>query len=143
MLVADLPSILLVEDDFAWRTLVSYRLSEGFQVYACEDGEEALDVLAGARVGVILVDVVMPNMDGTALARALLRHPALKFDPPPPVLVLTGLAPEDRQVEALRRMPLVTAVFHKPIDMEVLHAAVQRAAAHDWAAVQGLAARCA
>jgi two-component system cell cycle sensor histidine kinase/response regulator CckA len=63
---------ILVVDDQRFARRVAYRvLSEaGYRVLEAEDGEEALDAMhsARARVDLVMIDVVMPGMDGVELA---------------------------------------------------------------------------
>src|SRR3954451_13294997 len=63
---------ILVVDDQRYARRVAYRvLSEaGYRVLGAEDGEEALDAmhLARMRVDLVMIDVVMPGMDGVELA---------------------------------------------------------------------------
>jgi CheY-like chemotaxis protein len=63
---------VLVVDDQRFARRVAYRvLSEaGYRVLEAEDGDEALGALsvAGGRVDLIMIDVVMPGMDGVELA---------------------------------------------------------------------------
>ena len=63
---------VLVVDDQRFARRVAYRvLSEsGYRVLEAEDGEEALGALsiAGGRVDLVMIDVVMPGMDGVELA---------------------------------------------------------------------------
>ena len=63
---------MLVVDDQRFARRVAYRvLSEsGYRVLEAEEGEEALGALsiAGGRVDLVMIDVVMPGMDGVELA---------------------------------------------------------------------------
>jgi two-component system cell cycle sensor histidine kinase/response regulator CckA len=66
---------VLVVDDQPYARRVAYRvLSEaGYRVLEAEDGEEALDALhhARLRVDLLIIDIVMPRMDGVELARQI------------------------------------------------------------------------
>src|SRR5665213_1595206 len=64
--------ILLAEDDLNLGVLlVDYLESEGFDVKLCKDGELALNVFQGNQFDLCLLDVMMPKMDGFALAKAI------------------------------------------------------------------------
>lgn len=68
-------TILLVEDSEALRKLTrSFLESHGFKVLVAQDGEEALEVEArhSGKIDLLLTDVVMPGMNGRALAERLL-----------------------------------------------------------------------
>lgn len=66
---------VLVVDDQRYARRVAYRiLSEaGYRVLEAEDGDEALDALHSARMGVdlVMIDVVLPGMDGVELANQI------------------------------------------------------------------------
>lgn len=64
--------ILIVDDDDHLREVVRYALSrEGFDVRQAEDGEAALKLVDRLRPDLIVLDVMMPNMDGLAFCRTL------------------------------------------------------------------------
>lgn len=79
--------ILVVEDDDRVRDAVTEILSElGYQLRSASDGKAALDIIQrGAPFDLILSDVVMPNMNGPALAKA-----ARAIVPEVPILFMTG-----------------------------------------------------
>ena len=83
-------TILLAEDEDGVRTLLRDALvAEGYRVLESRDGAEALTVCAehGASIDLLLTDVVMPNLDGRALAeRMRALHPAVK------ILFMSGYA---------------------------------------------------
>ena len=59
------PKILLVEDDIGLTTVYRARLAaEGFEVYNCENGEDALSEAIKHRPDLILLDVMIPNISG-------------------------------------------------------------------------------
>ncbi len=64
--------ILLVEDDLSMGFLLSeYLESEGFEVKLCRDGESGLAAFQRAEFDLCILDVMMPKMDGFALAQAI------------------------------------------------------------------------
>ena len=64
--------ILLAEDDLNLGVLlVDYLESEGFDVMLCKDGELALKAFENNQFDLCLLDVMMPKMDGFALAKAI------------------------------------------------------------------------
>lgn len=68
------PNLLLAEDDRNLGLLLAdYLQSEGFEVRLCADGEEALETFATQAFDLCLLDVMMPKMDGFALAQAIRR----------------------------------------------------------------------
>lgn len=79
--------VALVDDQAIIRTGLARILSpdDGFEVVAeCGDGVEALEVLSGTAVDVVLMDIRMPRLDGIEATRRLRDHADA-----PPVLVLT------------------------------------------------------
>jgi two-component system alkaline phosphatase synthesis response regulator PhoP len=68
------PSVLVVEDEENIRDLVSYTLlREGYQVTAVSSGEEAMASVMRSRPALILLDVMLPGVDGLHVCRRL-RH---------------------------------------------------------------------
>ncbi len=84
-------TILIVEDDDEIRELLSEMLTDkGYAVLTASDGEGALEVLRGSPAPCLIVlDLMMPKMDGWTLRTNLLADPALAAIP---VVVLSGAA---------------------------------------------------
>ncbi|MGH2341314.1 PleD family two-component system response regulator [Segnochrobactraceae bacterium EtOH-i3] len=87
--------VLIVDDDDFSAALLSARLEEDYyDVEVVRTGAEALDFLTHATVDVILLDVVMPGMDGFEVCRRLKADPATQTIP---VVMVTALdQPADR-----------------------------------------------
>ena len=67
------PHILIVDDHREIRELVSRALSkEGFRVSTAADGRAMRQVLADARIDLILLDLMLPGDDGLSLCRTLI-----------------------------------------------------------------------
>jgi PAS domain S-box-containing protein len=83
--------VILVVDDTPANLGVLFELLDqaGFEVLVAEDGASALERAALARPDLILLDVVMPDMDGFATCQRLTQHPDLQETP---VLFMTALA---------------------------------------------------
>ena len=81
-----MPTVLIVEDDDAARTLTAARLKPYYEVRTARDGQEALRVLDRHHVDLAVVDVMMPSMNGYELVDAL-RASSINL----PVLMLTAL----------------------------------------------------
>src|SRR5262249_35930436 len=65
-------AILIVDDDPHLRELASVFLRrEGFDIYEASDGVEALSILDRTRVELVILDIMMPKMDGWELGRQL------------------------------------------------------------------------
>lgn len=64
--------VLIVDDDPHIRQLArAFLHNEGFNVYEANDGVEALTLLEGVKVDLVILDIMMPNMDGWELCRQL------------------------------------------------------------------------
>ncbi|HLE28434.1 MAG TPA: response regulator [Anaerolineales bacterium] len=68
--------ILIVEDIASVRELIEIQLKlRGYNVVSARDGQEALDFIAKERPAVVLTDILMPRVDGFALAHKLRTNP--------------------------------------------------------------------
>lgn len=118
--------VLLVDDNAELRRLVADYLGkqEGFaEVGQASNGMEALQYLSEQPVDVLLMDIIMPQMDGYALLEELRRRP---LEPMPQVIVLTALGRDDfimRAVELGARYYMV-----KPFEVQVLAARIREIA---------------
>ncbi|WP_240807872.1 ATP-binding protein [Polyangium spumosum] len=90
--------ILLADDNADMRAYVGRILGERWKVEAVADGAEALEAARRARPDLVLTDVMMPNLDGYGLLRAL-REDAATRDVP--VIMLSARAGEESRVEGL------------------------------------------
>ena len=83
------PLILVVDDDPTMRMLARAALEqEGCSVEEAEDGADAISVLAARKPDLILLDVMMPGMDGFSVCEQVRRLPGLERTP---VCMMTGL----------------------------------------------------
>lgn len=122
---ADLPSsppsgsrtILVVDDDQDLLDVTRFVLEgEGHGVLTARNGEEALVLLrAGPLPALVLLDLMMPVMNGWAFLEARAREPALQAIP---VLVLTASEPEE--------VPGAVGILRKPFDLDDLINAVEQ-----------------
>ncbi len=110
--------ILVAEDDAAVSAFVSRALTHrGHEVVAVGDGMAALAALATEPFELLLTDIVMPGLDGIALAlKASKDYPRMK------ILLMTGFASERQRAHNLEA--LVHRVVEKPFNLEQICAAV-------------------
>ncbi|MCX7421728.1 MAG: response regulator [Planctomycetia bacterium] len=90
------PTVLIIEDDPDTRDLLRRTLaSEGWKTFEAENGRDGLDCLSKAQPSLILLDLMMPLMDGFQFLSELRRHPHWSGVP---VLVITAmeLSPNDQ-----------------------------------------------
>jgi CheY-like chemotaxis protein len=111
-------TVLIVEDDQELRDMmVQLLVLEGFEAYPASDGLDALRQLRApdAHADVILLDMMMPRMDGWEFCRERAQYPALRAIP----IVVLSAAPRDRiNVDA-------AAVLSKPFDYDRLLTAIR------------------
>jgi len=71
------PIILIVDDDQNFREIWKTKLSSsGFQVFEAENGKKALEILTNLQPDIILLDIVMPELDGIETFFAIKDNPA-------------------------------------------------------------------
>jgi DNA-binding response OmpR family regulator len=81
----DSSTILLVDDEDAVQKLLAYPLErEGFRVLQAWDGEEALERFAAERVDLVVLDVMLPKLDGLEVCKRLRAQSAV------PIIMLTA-----------------------------------------------------
>ncbi len=117
------PRVLVVDDERFMRLQVRQVLQrEGFEVFEAETGGDALARLDSVRPDLVLVDGLMPDMDGVDCCRRILATPGYAHLP---VLMITGL--DDRasidQAFAAGALDFVT----KPVQWDVLRHRLRRA----------------
>jgi CheY-like chemotaxis protein len=113
------PQILIVEDDREVRETLGYFLSAmGYRTAGAENGHEALELLQGGlRPAVILLDLMMPVMDGWEFREQQLGDEDLARIP---VIVTSAMTPRGEEL-------LADACFLlKPIDLQDLLRAIER-----------------
>ncbi|MES2264425.1 MAG: response regulator [Pseudomonadota bacterium] len=116
------PSILVVDDTPANLTLVGGLLRGDYRVKLAASGEKALQLCAAAAPDLVLLDLMMPGIDGFEVCRRLKANPATAHIP---VIFLTTVSDAERTVEglALGAADYVT----KPIEPTILQARVASA----------------
>ncbi|WP_390622220.1 ATP-binding protein [Tautonia marina] len=114
--LGDRPRVLLVEDDETTRLPMSHLLElSGFDVQTACDGPEALEWLAQERPTLVLLDLMMPRMDGIEVLRRIRGDNQLADLP---VLILSGDVLDER-IQQLRSLG-VSGTLSKPIDFDRL-----------------------
>jgi CheY-like chemotaxis protein len=116
--------VLIVEDDEDLREMMAQLLTlEGFQAAAVANGREALEYLHdGEKPHVILLDLMMPVMDGWEFRRQQQADPTLA---PVPVIVLSAL--DQARASSLE----ANAFLKKPLDFDRLLALVRQYCPHN------------
>jgi len=96
----DRPCVLVVDDDPDLRSLANMQLGDGFDVIQAASGEEALALAVAEIPDVILLDIMMPGMDGSQVLTELSNNPDTKDIP---VIFLSALGTVDDRVKGLDR----------------------------------------
>lgn len=108
-------SILVVDDDRTIRNLLKNRLEKvGFHVYTADAGQVALHMLKTTAIDLILLDQIMPDMDGLETFEKIKKE----IPSPPPVIMATALDSTDLAVESMK-IGLADFVV-KPMDINLL-----------------------
>jgi len=119
MLPAMRPAILLVDDDPTLLSVLARRLSrEGYEAHSAPSGFAALASLERGWPALVVVDLMMPGMDGFELCRRIKRIADL------PIVVLSAVDASESKVRALEQY--AEDYITKPFDPEELIARVQR-----------------
>ncbi len=93
------PKILVVDDEPDALELISYNLkAAGFDVITADDGEEALKKARAAQPALVILDVMLPEVDGLEVCKTLRRDPATSSIP---IIMLTAKAAEIDRVLGL------------------------------------------
>lgn len=91
-------TILIIEDDITLSQIASERLRhEGYQVYTVFDGPDGLAVAANMHPDLILLDIIMPIMNGFEVLKKLKEDPKLRSIP---VIIFSNLAQEKDKARA-------------------------------------------
>lgn len=85
--------ILLVEDERTLRDMYSLKLTkEGYEVTSAEDGEQAIELAKSSKPDLILLDVILPKIDGFAVLDTLRKT---KNFAKTPIIMLTNLGQKE------------------------------------------------
>lgn len=107
-----MPPVLIVEDDESTREMLMTDLQlSGIPAVAAVNGREALDVMKRERPCLILLDLMMPVMDGEAFRRSQLKDPDLSSVP---VILLSARHDVPKRAEVLH----TDGWIMKPFDIE-------------------------
>ncbi len=109
-------SVLVVDDDVEIRQMLTILFElEGWRVVDAKDGFEALDILGLNLPDAIVLDVMMPNMDGLTFCQSLRSSPRTAEIP---IIMLSGKPTEVAKREGLQAG--ASAYFIKPPDLNEL-----------------------
>ena len=90
--MSDAQTILLVDDEDSVQKLLAYPLErDGYEVLPARDGEEALISFAQEQVDLVVLDLMLPRLDGLEVCRQLRAQSSV------PIIMLTARGDEERQ----------------------------------------------
>ena len=119
MLTPVRPAVLLVDDDLTLLSVLSRRMARaGYEVRTATSGSAALKLLEGSWPAIMVVDLMMPGMDGFELCRRVKQIADL------PIIVLSAVDASEAKVSALELY--AEDYVTKPFDPDELVARVQR-----------------
>jgi two-component system OmpR family response regulator len=124
----ELKKILYVEDDTSIQLVTRLALEEvgGLKVEVCGSGLEAIEVAAEFNPDLLLLDVMMPGLDGPD---TLLELRKLKATATTPAIFMTAKV-QQQEVAALEQLPGTIGVITKPFDPMTLASQLREAWGH-------------
>jgi CheY-like chemotaxis protein len=115
-----LETIHVVEDhDDSRRMLEDMLTQAGFRVLTATDGAEALRLLASERPDLIVLDLILPWVNGVEVLRTVRDHPQLRIVP---VLVVTGTQTSEFELRTFRPV----RVLRKPLNVDAVVPTIQQ-----------------
>lgn len=107
-------SILVIDDDIALRVMFQTLLrEEGYRVLEANNGQEALDLLKTEKPSLIVLDLMMPVMNGWQFLEEVEKHPELDATP---IILLSA----SRELATTARLNKIRAFLPKPFDIDTL-----------------------
>ena len=115
--------VLVVEDDLDIQELLKNFLQEvGYEIILASDGVEALSVFSTAQFDLVLLDVMLPKIDGFAVCEFIRKQSQV------PIIMLTALSGEEEQIRGLDLQvdDYITKPFSMPILIRKIAAVLRR-----------------
>lgn len=116
-------NILIVEDDLDIQELLREFLKEaGYEVMTASDGIEAMDLFAKNKYDLILLDIMLPKIDGFGVCELIRKQSQV------PIIMLTALGGEEEQIRGLDLQvdDYITKPFSVPILIRKIAAVLRR-----------------
>jgi len=116
----DMPKVLVVDDDPDLVAICSLVLeSEGYDIHTAKNGYEAYDAIAKREADVVLLDAMMPVLDGITVCKMVKRDPRMKDLP---VIMMSASSSLCEQA----KNSCADAVISKPFDIDHLVSTVNQ-----------------
>jgi len=111
-------SVLLVDDEEYILAFVEIKLRvSGYQVSTASDGVQALEMIKGRIPDLVIIDLIMPRMDGTNLLKEIRKFSSV------PVIILSAVDPQDAIIRELGDG--IDDYIHKPFNPDDLVARIE------------------
>ena len=118
-----MPKIMVVEDDFDIQELLENFLREaGYDVMTADDGVEAMSLFMGNKFDLILLDLMIPKIDGFGVCELIRKQSQV------PIIMLTALSGEEEQCRGLDLLAddYITKPFSMPVLIRKIAAVLRR-----------------
>lgn len=90
------PNILIVDDDPDILELIQDILEpEGYNIFTAADGDTALNIINSCRISLVLLDIMLPDIDGDVICRRIRQQSKL------PIIMVTAINTEDEKIHCL------------------------------------------
>lgn len=121
--MADQPCVMVVDDEDPVRSVIKRILRDGYEVIEAVNGRAALELLDKTTPDLILLDLMMPEMGGIEVLKAISGHSDM-----PPIIVLTGVKDNElvEQAFALGAVDYVTKPFLPTVLIARIRAKLRR-----------------
>jgi DNA-binding NtrC family response regulator len=116
-------NILVVEDEVRMQRILEVNLRDKYNVLLASNGEEALHIVKGNDVNLILTDMKMPGKDGLSLL-----HDVKEFSPDIPVILITAYGTIESAVQAMKEGAYDYIL--KPLKMDEIEVVIEKALVH-------------
>src|SRR5579884_1377970 len=118
-------AIVVADDDPQLLRFITRNLEfEGFEVHKASDGKKALELITNSSPDLVILDIMMPGMDGFAVCSAVREFSAV------PIIILTALGRDQEKVRAFELG--VDDYLTKPFSLEELIARVRAVLRRSW-----------
>src|SRR5208282_794677 len=117
--------VLVIDDEVDMLNVVEFALKKaGYEVVTCDNGRNAWDAIAKAKPDLVILDVMLPGIDGYSLELKISQDDTTKNIP---IIVMTALEPSKT---LFQKFPQVKGFMTKPFKTEVLLQTVTQAIGH-------------
>ena len=120
MISAGKNTILVIDDEVFNLRLLTHMLGSEYTIYAAKDGQTGIETAKEHRPDLILLDIIMPEMNGYETLAALKASAETKNIP---VIIISGIDTEEEKEKEL--LSQAADCIHKPFDTEIVKSKVR------------------